>query len=137
MRYDRTVHLDTDFATAVDRTRDALAAQGFGILTEIDVTTTLKTKLGRAAEDMEDYVILGACNPPLAHRALDVDRTIGLLLPCNVVVRRDGDRTAVQALDPDTMVTLTGSDALRPVAEEAGRRLDAALADLTATDLKS
>ncbi|MFJ4692318.1 DUF302 domain-containing protein [Streptomyces sp. NPDC088766] len=137
MRYDRTVHLDTDFATAVARTRDALAAQGFGILTEIDVTATLKTKLGRAAEDMEDYVILGACNPPLAHRALDVDRTIGLLLPCNVVVRRDGDRTAVQALDPDTMVTLTGSDALRPVAEEAGRRLDAALADLTATDLKS
>ncbi|MFC9291902.1 DUF302 domain-containing protein [Streptomyces sp. NPDC057052] len=136
MRYDRTVHLDTDFATAVARTRDALAAQGFGILTEIDVTATLKAKLGRAAEDMEDYLILGACNPPLAHRALDTDRSIGLLLPCNVVVRRDGDRTAVQALDPDTMVTLTGSDALRPIAEEAGRRLDAALADLTATDLK-
>ncbi|MFJ9720721.1 DUF302 domain-containing protein [Streptomyces sp. NPDC101213] len=137
MRYDRTVRLDTDFATAVARTRDALAAQGFGILTEIDVTTTLKTKLGRAAEDVEDYVILGACNPSLAHRALDTDRSIGLLLPCNVVVRRDGDRTAVQALDPDTMVTLTGSDALRPVAEEAGRRLDAALAELTAADPES
>lgn len=79
MRYDRTVHLDTDFA-AVARTRDALAAQGFGILTEIDVTATLKAKLGRAAEDMEDYVILGACNPPLAHRALETDRSIGLLL---------------------------------------------------------
>ncbi|MFF9060327.1 DUF302 domain-containing protein [Streptomyces sp. NPDC014882] len=137
MRYDRTVRLDTDFATAVARTRDALAAQGFGILTEIDVTTTLKTKLGRAAEDVEDYVILGACNPSLAHRALDTDRSIGLLLPCNVVVRRDGDRTAVQALDPDTMVTLTGSDALRPVAEEAGRRLDAALAELTSADPES
>ncbi|MEV6613075.1 DUF302 domain-containing protein [Streptomyces sp. NPDC051051] len=137
MRYDRTVHLDTDFATAVARTRDALAAQGFGILTEIDVTATLKAKLGGAAEDVEDYLILGACNPSLAHRALDTDRTVGLLLPCNVVVRRDGDRTAVQALDPDTMVTLTGSDALRPIAEEAGRRLDAALAALTATDLKS
>ncbi|MDH6455790.1 MULTISPECIES: DUF302 domain-containing protein [unclassified Streptomyces] len=134
MRYDRTVRLDTDFATAVERVREALAEQGFGILTEIDVTATLKAKLGRAAEDMEDYVILGACNPPLAHRALNTDRSIGLLLPCNVVVRRDGDRTAVQALDPNTMVTLTELDALRPVAEEATRRLDAALASLTAAD---
>ncbi|MCH0566682.1 MULTISPECIES: DUF302 domain-containing protein [unclassified Streptomyces] len=128
MRYDRTVRLDTDFATAVTRTRDALAAQGFGILTEIDVTATLKAKLDH---DMEDYVILGACNPPLAHRALEADRSVGLLLPCNVVVRADGDRTVVQALDPDTMVALTGIDALRPVAEEATRRLDAALAALT------
>jgi uncharacterized protein (DUF302 family) len=129
MRYDRTVRLHTDFATAVARTRDALAEQGFGILTEIDVTATLKTKLDH---DMEDYVILGACNPPLAHRALDTDRSIGLLLPCNVVVRRDGDHTAVQVLDPNTMVALTELDALRPVAEEATRRLDAALASLTA-----
>ena len=100
MRYDRTVYLDADFATAVARIREASAEQGFGILTEIDVKATLKAKLDH---DMEDYVILGACNPPLAHRALRADRTIGLLLPCNVVVRRDGDRTAVQALDPGTM----------------------------------
>ncbi|MFC8244566.1 DUF302 domain-containing protein [Streptomyces chartreusis] len=133
MRYDRTVHLDTDFATAVDRVRDALAAQGFGILTEIDVAATLKAKLDH---DMEDYVILGACNPPLAHRALETDRSIGLLLPCNVVVRADGDRTAVQALDPNTMVALTELDALRPVAEEATRRLDAALTALTADGAK-
>ncbi|MBN0042786.1 DUF302 domain-containing protein [Streptomyces actuosus] len=131
MRYDRTVRLDADFATAVARTRDALAAQGFGILTEIDVTATLKAKLDH---DMEDYVILGACNPPLAHRALEADRSVGLLLPCNVVVRADGARTVVQALDPDTMVALTGIEALRPVAEEATRRLDAALAALTAAD---
>ncbi|MFF8943459.1 DUF302 domain-containing protein [Streptomyces sp. NPDC014864] len=129
MRYDRTVHLDAGFATTVERVREALAAQGFGILTEIDVTATLKAKLD---QDMEDYVILGACNPPLAHSALDTDRTIGLLLPCNVVVRTEGDGTTVQALDPDTMVTLTGLDALRPVADEATRRLDAALASLTA-----
>ncbi|MFJ8199431.1 DUF302 domain-containing protein [Streptomyces sp. NPDC096152] len=129
MRYDRTVHLDTDFATAVERVREALAAQGFGILTEIDVTATLKAKLD---QDMEDYVILGACNPPLAHRALETDRTIGLLLPCNVVVRTEGVGTTVQALDPATMVTLTGLDALRPVAIEATRRLDAALTSLTA-----
>ncbi|MFF5187312.1 DUF302 domain-containing protein [Streptomyces sp. NPDC000345] len=131
MRYDRTVRLHTDFATAVARTRDALAEQGFGILTEIDVAATLKAKLDH---DMEDYVILGACNPPLAHRALETDRSIGLLLPCNVVVRREGDHTAVQALDPSTMVALTELDALRPVAEEATRRLDAALTALTAAD---
>ncbi|MET9887364.1 DUF302 domain-containing protein [Streptomyces sp. NPDC006430] len=128
MRYDRTVRLTSDFTTTVAAVREALAAQGFGILTEIDVTHTLKAKLGH---DMEDYVILGACNPQLAHRALDTDRTIGLLLPCNVVVRAEGSETLVQALDPDTMVTLTGLPALQPIAEEAGRRLDAALAALT------
>jgi len=124
MRYDRTVHVRTDFATTVAAVREALAEQGFGILTEIDVAATLKAKLG---QDMEDYLILGACNPPLAHRALEIDRTIGLLLPCNVVVRGDGEGTVVQALDPDTMTAFTGLEALRPVAEEAGRRLDAAL----------
>ncbi len=82
---------------------------------------------------MDDYLILGACNPPLAHRALEADRSIGLLLPCNVVVRRDGDHTLVQALDPGTMVTLTGLDALKPVADEATARLDAALTALAAT----
>ena len=105
MPYDRTVRLDADFDTAVTAVRKALADQGFGILTEIDVKATLKAKLGH---DMEDYLILGACNPPLAHQALEADRSIGLLLPCNVVVRRDGDTTLVQALDPGTMVTLTG-----------------------------
>ncbi|WP_371666966.1 DUF302 domain-containing protein [Streptomyces sp. NBC_00289] len=127
MSYDRTISLTSDFATTVDAVREALAAQGFGILTAIDVTATLKTKLGH---DMEDYLILGACNPPLAHRALEADRTIGLLLPCNVVVRREGDHTLVQALDPNTVVTLTGLSALQPVAQEAAARLDAALASL-------
>jgi uncharacterized protein (DUF302 family) len=125
--YDRTVSLTSDFATTVDAVREALAAQGFGVLTEIDVTATLKAKLGH---DMEDYLILGACNPPLAHRAIEADRSIGLLLPCNVVVRREGDHTLVQALDPNTMVTLTGLPALQPVAQEAAARLDAALASL-------
>ncbi|AOT61612.1 DUF302 domain-containing protein [Streptomyces rubrolavendulae] len=131
MRYDRSVHLNTDFTTAVARTREALGEQGFGVLTEIDVTATLKAKLDH---DMEEYVILGACNPALAHRALETDRSIGLLLPCNVVVRSDGGGCAVQALDPGTMVALTGLDGLRPVAEEATRRLDAALARLAADD---
>ncbi|MFF9689421.1 DUF302 domain-containing protein [Streptomyces sp. NPDC014623] len=127
MTYSRTVHVDGDFAPTVTAVREALAAQGFGILTEIDVRATLKEKLGH---EMEDYLILGACNPPLAHRAIEADRSIGLLLPCNVVVRSEGERIAVQALDPDTMVTLTGQDALKPVAEEATRRLDAALSAL-------
>ncbi|MFE1509234.1 DUF302 domain-containing protein [Streptomyces sp. NPDC058726] len=129
MSYDRTVRLDTDFDTTVTAVREALADQGFGILTEIDVTATLKAKLDH---DMEDYLILGACNPPLARQALEADRGIGLLLPCNVVVRRDGDGTLVQALDPGTMVTLTGLDALKPVADDATARLDAALAALSA-----
>ncbi|MBU5943494.1 DUF302 domain-containing protein [Streptomyces griseoincarnatus] len=130
MAYDRTVRLtDTDFGTAVAAVRRALADQGFGVLTEIDVRATLKAKLDH---DMEDYLILGACNPPLAHRALEADRSIGLLLPCNVVVRRDGDHALVQALDPGTMVTLTGLDALTPVADEATARLDAALSSLSA-----
>jgi uncharacterized protein (DUF302 family) len=127
VKYDRTISLTSDFATTVEAVREALAAQGFGVLTEIDVTATLKAKLGH---DMEDYLILGACNPPLAHRALDADRSIGLLLPCNVVVRREGDHTLVQALDPNAMVALTGLPTLQPVADEAAARLDAALAAL-------
>ncbi|MEU9198725.1 DUF302 domain-containing protein [Streptomyces sp. NPDC048332] len=129
MGYDRTVRVRADFARTVAAAREALADQGFGVLTEIDVTATLKAKLGR---DMEDYLILGACNPQLAERALDADRDIGLLLPCNVVIRTEGSRTVVQALDPATMVTMTGLDTIAPVADEATRRLDDALARLVA-----
>jgi uncharacterized protein (DUF302 family) len=127
MPFDRTVQLDGDFATTVEAVREALAAQGFGVLTEIDVTATLKTKLD---VEMEDYLILGACNPPLAHRALTADRTVGLLLPCNVVVRRQDGHTLVQAMDPQAMVAMTGLPELQPVADEAAARLDAALASL-------
>jgi uncharacterized protein (DUF302 family) len=126
--YGTQVTLDAPFADAVARVRAALAAQGFGVLTEIDVTATLKAKLG---EQMEDYVILGACNPPFAHQALGIDRSIGLLLPCNVVVRTAGDRTVVEALDPQVMVTLTGRPELKPVADEVARKLTAALEELT------
>ncbi len=126
--YDRTVTLRSGFDEAVAAVRQALADQGFGVLTEIDVQATLKTKLNH---DMERYLILGACNPPLARQALDADRSVGLLLPCNVVVRTQDDHVVVQAVDPGTMVTLTGLDAMRPVAEEATRRLDAALATLS------
>ena len=124
MEYGTTVTTALGFEAAVARTREALAEQGFGVLTEIDVQATLKAKLDL---DMEPYLILGACNPQLAHQGLDVERDIGLLLPCNVVVRRDADRTLVQALDPQVMVSLPGLPALQPVADEAGRRLSAAL----------
>jgi uncharacterized protein (DUF302 family) len=126
--YGISIELDTDIATARERVTTALADQGFGVLTEIDVRATLEAKLG---VDMEDYLILGACNPPLAHQALSLDREIGLLLPCNVVVRADGpDATLVQALDPQVMVQVTGRPELKDVADEATTRLTAALDSL-------
>jgi uncharacterized protein (DUF302 family) len=129
MSYGITVRLPAPFASTVARVRAALQEQGFGVLTEIDVRATLRQKLGT---EMEDYLILGACNPPLAHRALDTDRDIGLLLPCNVVVRADGpDATLVQALDPQVMVQVTGQPELKMVADEATTRLRAALDTLT------
>jgi uncharacterized protein (DUF302 family) len=118
------------FDDAVARTRAALAEQGFGVLTEIDVKATLKAKLGA---DMEDYLILGACNPPLAHRAVEANRQIGLLLPCNVVVRTDPDHAGtvlVEAMDPGLLVEVTGEPELRPVAEEVTGRLQAAIDSL-------
>ncbi len=130
MEYGTTVTTSLGFDQAVERTRAALAEQGFGVLTEIEVQATLKNKLD---EDMEQYLILGACNPQLAHQALGVERDIGLLLPCNVVVRRDGDATIVQALDPQVMVSLPGRPKLQPVADEAAKRLSAALQAVAAS----
>lgn len=122
--------LRASFEDALARTRAALADQGFGVLTEIDMQATLKAKLG---EDMERYVILGACNPPLAHRAVDIDRQIGLLLPCNVVVRSDrddADTVIVEAMDPQVLVDVTGDAQLRPVADEVATKLRTALESL-------
>ncbi|WP_435153131.1 DUF302 domain-containing protein [Micromonospora aurantiaca (nom. illeg.)] len=125
MSYAMTIRLSAGFNPTVERVRAALKDQGFGVLTEIDMRTTLHEKLG---VELEDYVILGACNPPLAHQAVQADRSIGLLLPCNVVVRADGpDATLVQALDPQVMVQLSDAAELRGVADEATRRLRAAL----------
>ena len=128
MSYGTSVTLDISFADAVSRVRAALQEQGLGVLTEIDVTATLRAKLG---EQIEDYVILGACNPPSAYAALGLDRSIGLLLPCNVVVRAAGAGTIVEALDPQVMVTVTERPELKPVADEVARRLASALAELT------
>jgi uncharacterized protein (DUF302 family) len=124
MEYAMTVRTAASFAEANAQVREALKAQGFGVLTEIDVRSTLRDKLG---EEIEQYVILGACNPPLASRALSADRTIGLLLPCNVVVRASGDATIVEALDPRAIADIAGQPLLKEIAEDAAARLRAAL----------
>ena len=123
--------LHSTFDDAVELTRKALADQGFGILTEIDVKATLKAKLD---EDVEDYLILGACNPPLAHRAIDIDRQIGLLLPCNVLVRTDPaahGTVIVDAMDPQVMVQVAERPGLQAVADDAAARLRAAIEALS------
>jgi uncharacterized protein (DUF302 family) len=109
------------FGETVAAIRDALAEQGFGVLTEIDMAATMKAKLD---VDLPPQVILGACNPPLAYRALQAEPSIGLLLPCNVVVRTvDAEHTMVETLDPRVMVTITGNPALAEVADDAATRM--------------
>lgn len=125
-RYGIGTAVDLPYARAVERTREELAREGFGILSEIDVAATLKKKLG---VEFRPYVILGACNPPLAYQALTAERDIGLLLPCNVVVYAadEPERSVVAAMDPVEALALTGSDAIRPVATEVRARLERVL----------
>jgi uncharacterized protein (DUF302 family) len=119
--------VDRPFDEVVTEVREALAAQGFGVLTEIDIKTTLKKKIDA---DVAEQVILGACSPSHAHRALQADPSIGLLLPCNVVVRRDGDTTRVEAINPQMMVELSDAGDMKAVADEVSAKLQAALDSL-------
>jgi len=128
MDYQRSVAIDMPYAEALAATREALAEQGFGVLTEIDVQATLRDKLG---QEMEPFIILGACNPELAHQALEVDRSIGVLLPCNVVVTGRDEGSTVQILDPQIMASVTELPALQPLADEASARLQAVLDSIT------
>lgn len=131
--FGRTLTLSYDDAVA--RVTDALKAEGFGVLTTIDVKATMKTKLD---VDFAPYVILGACNPSLAHRALTAEPNVGLLLPCNVVVRALPEEpeevgqphTRVEVVDPISMLTIVGSDDLDAVAQEARARLERVVAAL-------
>jgi uncharacterized protein (DUF302 family) len=127
--YALSTTLTTPYDETVEAVRAALGEQGFGVLTEIDIKATLKKKLD---VDVPAQVILGACRPPLAHAALQAEPSVGLLLPCNVVVRETQDGTVVEAVDPQTMVAMTDNGDLQAVADEAKERLEKALASLSA-----
>ena len=116
--------VEAPFTEVLERTRDALKTEGFGVLTEIDVKATMKEKLG---VDQSAYTILGACNPPLAHRALEAERELGLLLPCNVIVYETEGGTRVSAMDPGIMSQLIDNPVLAEVAGEVRARLERVL----------
>ncbi len=120
-RYSLAVDVSTPFEKARERTIEALAREGFGVLTEIDVKATLRQKLD---VDFRKYTILGACNPPLAHRALSAEPEVGLLLPCNLIVyEKDDGSTAVAAIDPEVQLAKVGRPDLGEVAREVRARL--------------
>jgi uncharacterized protein (DUF302 family) len=128
-KYGIETRLPLPYEQAVERVTEALKGEGFGVLTEIDVKATLKKKLD---VDFRRYVILGACNPPLAHRALSTELDVGLLLPCNVIVYEDGDGSVVSAADPGAMMDVSGNPELSPIAREARERLERAIRSLDA-----
>ena len=130
-RYGIGVTLDLPYEQAVERTREELAKEGFGILTEIDVRATLRKKLD---VEFRPYVILGACNPPMAHKALEAEIDIGLLLPCNVVVYAADEpgKSVVAAMDPEEALKLTGNPGIESVARDVRNKLEAALNRLEA-----
>lgn len=115
-----------DFDKVVAKTREVLKDNGFGVLTEIDVQATLKEKLGESAEDIGRYLILGACNPGFAQQAVSVEKRIGVLLPCNVVVREDADSPAtvhIEAMNPQLMVQVVDNPALVPIADQVTEKI--------------
>jgi len=124
--YGISTRVALDYSSAVTAIKESLAREGFGILSEIDVSATLKKKLD---VDFRPYVILGACNPPLAYQALSAERDIGLLLPCNVIVYAGDEpgHSVIAVLDPVEALRLTGRDDIRPLAEEVRARLVRAL----------
>jgi len=120
--YTLTATTNAPFAAAVERVRAELKEEGFGVLSEIDVQATLREKLGA---EMEPYLILGACNPPLAHQALTAEAELGALLPCNVVVYERDGVTHVSAIDAERMLSIVGNDELAPIAAQVRDKLAA------------
>ena len=116
--------LDVPFADAVARAREVLQTEGFGVLCEIDIREKLKEKLG---VDFRQYVILGACNPPIAHQSLQREVNLGLLLPCNVVVYVEGDRSVVVAIDAVRMLSIVGNPELEAAAGQVNQKLRSAI----------
>ena len=128
MVFEESVVLSIPFDEALAEVKKSLAAEGFGTLTEIDVQATLEEKIGK---QISRYVIVGACNPRLASQALEIEPRVGVLLPCNVVVREDADGVLVEAMDPGIMANLVGREEMRRVADEARRLIGDALARLS------
>ena len=122
--YGMSRRLSLPYEEALPRVKDALKDEGFGVLTEIDVKETLREKL---QADFRKYDIIGACNPPLAHRALEAELEIGLLLPCNVIVYEQGEGSVVTAVDPEAAMSISGNRALGEIAQEAKAGLKRAL----------
>ncbi len=120
MEYSITKQLKAGFDEAVQKTREALAEEGFGILTEIDVKATLKQKLG---VDHDNYLILGACNPALAYQALETEKQVGLLLPCNVIVYEDDGQVLVSAINPVAAMNMVDNQELQTIAAQAEKKL--------------
>ncbi len=124
-KYSFGKEVELGFDEAVTKMREALKPQGFGILTEIDVAATLKKKLDK---DIPPYMILGACNPPIASKALEVEPSIGVLLPCNVVVRQDGDgKVFVEIMDPKAVLGMVDAPGIETLAADVRQRLEKAL----------
>jgi uncharacterized protein (DUF302 family) len=123
--YSLSTRTPLDYEAAVARTRECLAEEGFGVLTEIDVRATMRAKLGI---ERSPYIILGACNPGFAHRALEAEPELGVLLPCNVVVRVEDGATIVSAVAAAEMLGMVGNPALVPIAAEVGERLERVVA---------
>jgi uncharacterized protein (DUF302 family) len=123
-KYGYAIVLPLPFDEALEKVKEAFIAEGFGVLTEVNVKEKMKEKLGK---NMKNYLILGMCNPALAYQAIEAEREIGLLLPCNVIVYEDGDKVRVLAQQPKVMLQVTENDALTAVAVEADRRIRRAL----------
>lgn len=125
--YGISTSLNVPYEQAVQRTKEALAQEGFGVLTEIDVKGTLKKKLD---VEFRQYVILGACNPRLAYQALQAETELGLLLPCNVIVYQGDEKTHVSAIDPITALGIVDNDKLRGIADQVQNKLTKVLQSL-------
>ena len=127
--YSHAIEIDREFGEVVAATREALAVEGFGVLTEVDVKATLKTKID---VDRDEYIILGACNPGLAHQALEAEPELGVFLPCNVIVYRTNGMTRVSAVSAEQMLGLVGNDQLTAIADEVAEKLRRVVAAVAA-----